>query len=149
MTGLSTRTQQYKDMTAQEYLEQYKEADRIVQSIREEYLKQMEQVDSIRSALGGDGLPRSGDISKKVEAQAVRLAEKAEELLQAEADALAVRQQVFRTVQRVPGDPGEVLRERYVNLRKWEYIAEALGWSLSNCHVLHRKGLEIVEEIIK
>ena len=120
-----------------------------MQSIREEYLKQTEQVDSIRSALGGDGLPRSGDISKKVEAQAIRLAEKAEELLQAEADALAIRQRVYRTVQKVPGDPGDVLRERYVNLRKWEDIAEILGYTVRNCRYLHDKGLEIVEEMIR
>lgn len=136
-------------MTAKEYLEQYKEAERIVQSIREEYLKQTEQIDSIRSALGGDGLPRSGDVSKKVEAQAVRLAEKAEQLLQAEADALALRQQVYRTVQKVRGDPGDVLHERYVNLRKWEDIADVLGYTERNCHYLHDKGLAIVENLIK
>ena len=136
-------------MTAKEYLGQYKEAEKTVRSIRAEYLEQMEQVDNIRSSLGGDGLPRSGDIYKKVEAQAVRLAEKAEKLLQAEADALAIRQKVFRTVQRVPGDPGEVLRERYVNLLKWEEIADVLGWSERNVFYLHDKGLEIVEDLIK
>ena len=136
-------------MTAKEYLRQYREAERAVQAIRAEYLEQMEQIDNIRSSLGGDGLPRSGDIYKKVEAQAVRLAEKAEELLQAEADALAIRQKVFRTVQRVPGDPGDVLRERYVNLRKWEDVADALGYTERNCRYLHDKGLEIVEEMIK
>ena len=130
-------------------MEQYKEAERIVQRIRAEYMEQMAQVDSIRSALGGDGLPRSGDISKKVEAQAVRLAEKAEQLLQAEADALAIRQQVFRTVQKVQGDPGDVLHERYVNLRKWEDIADILGYTERNCHYLHDKGIEAVEELIK
>ena len=136
-------------MTARQYLEQYKEAERIVQSIKAEYIEQMEQIDSIRSALGGDGLPRSGEVSKKVEAQAVRLAEKAEELLQAEADALAIRQEVFRTVQRVPGSPGDVLRERYINLRKWEDISEILGYTERNCYNLRDKGLAIVEEIIR
>ena len=136
-------------MTAKEYLAQYKEAEKTVRSIRAEYLEQMEQIDNIRSSLGGDGLPRSGDISKTVEAQAVRLAEKAEKLLQAEADALALRQQVFRTVQRVPGDPGEVLLQRYVNLLKWEEIADVLGWSERNVYYLHDKGLEAVEELIR
>jgi len=120
-----------------------------VQRIREEYLKQMEQVDNIRSSLGGDGLPRSGDISKKVEAQAVRLAEKAEQLLQAEADALAIRQQVFRIVQKVQGDPGDVLHERYVNLRKWEDIADILGYTVRNCRYLHDKGLEELDGLIR
>lgn len=136
-------------MTAKEYLQMYKEAERQVQDLRAEYLEQMEQIDNIRSSLGGDGLPRSGDVYKKVEAQAVKLAEKAEELLQAEADALALRQEIFRMVQRVPGDPGEVLRERYVNLRKWREIADVLGYSEENCFALHRKGLDMVEEVIK
>jgi len=136
-------------MTAREYLEQYKEAERNVKKLRTEYLEQMEQIDNIRSSLGGDGLPRSGDIHKKVEAQAVRLAEKAEQLLQAEADALALRQEIFRTVQRVPGDPGDVLHERYVNLRKWREIADVLGYSEENCFALHRKGLDMVEEVIR
>lgn len=136
-------------MTAKEYLRQYKDAERDVQNLRAEYLEQMEQIDNIRSSLGGDGLPRSGDIYKKVEAQAVKLAEKAEELLQAEADALALRQEIFLMVQRVPGAPGEVLRERYVNLRKWEDIADLIGYTDRNCRYLHDKGLEIVEEMIK
>ena len=136
-------------MTAKDYLQMYKEAERQVQDLRAEYLEQMEQIDNIRSSLGGDGLPRSGDVYKKVEAQAVKLAEKAEELLQAEADALALRQEIFRMVQRVPGDPGEVLRERYVNLRKWREIADVLGYSEENCFALHRKGLDMVEEVIK
>ena len=136
-------------MTAKEYLRQYKDAERDVQKLRAEYLEQMEQVNNIRSSLGGDGLPRSGDIYKKVEAQAVKLAEKAEELLQAEADALALRQEIFRVVQRIPGDPGDVLRERYVNLRKWREIADVLGYSEENCFALHRKGLDIVEEVIR
>ena len=136
-------------MTAREYLEQYKEAERNVKKLRTEYLEQMEQIDNIRSSLGGDGLPRSGDIHKKVEAQAVRLAEKAEKLLQAEADALALRQEIFRTVQRIPGDPGDVLYERYVNLRKWSEIADVLGYSEENCFALHRKGLDMVEEVIR
>ena len=136
-------------MTAKEYLRQYKDAERDVQKLRAEYLEQMEQVNNIRSSLGGDGLPRSGDIYKKVEAQAVKLAEKAEELLQAEADALALRQEIFRVVQRIPGNPGDVLRERYVNLRKWREIADVLGYSEENCFALHRKGLDMVEEVIR
>ena len=136
-------------MTAREFLEQYKEAERTVTKLRTEYLEQMEQVDNIRSALGGDGMPRSGEVSKKVESQAVKLAEKAEELLQAEADALALRQKVFRVVSAVPGDPGDVLHERYVNLRKWTQVAEILGYSEENCYKLHNKGLDMVEEVIK
>lgn len=135
-------------MTAKEYLEQYKEAERVVANIKAEYLEQMEQIDNIRSALGGDGLPQSGDISKKVESQAVQLAAKAEELLTVEAAALALRQEIYRTVQSVPGDPRSVLIERYINLRKWVEIADLLGYTERQCYNIHDKGLEIVENLI-
>ena len=80
-------------MTAKEYLKLYRDAVRAVDILQEEYDKQMEQIDSIRSALGGDGLPRSGDVSKRVENQAIKLAEKAEKLLEAQSEALAIRQE--------------------------------------------------------
>lgn len=135
-------------MTAKEYLEQYKEAEKVVADTKAEYLEQMEQIDNIRSALGGDGLPQSGDISKKVEAQALQLAAKAEELLQVEAAALALRQEIYKTVQAVPGYPRSVLVERYINLRKWVDIAELLGYTERQCHNIHDKGIAIVEKLI-
>lgn len=136
-------------MTAKEYLKLYRDAVRAVDVLQEEYEKQTEQIDSIRSALGGDGLPRSGEVSKRVENQAIKLAEKAEQLLEAQSDALAIRQEIFRTVRRVQGEPGDVLRERYINLRHWTEIAEILGYTERQCFNLHNKGLEAVEEIIQ
>ena len=136
-------------MTAKEYLKLYRDAVRAVDILQEEYDKQMEQIDSIRSALGGDGLPRSGEVSKRVENQAIKLAEKAEQLLEAQSEALAIRQEIFRTVRRVQGEPGDVLRERYINLRHWTEIAEILGYTERQCFNLHNKGLEAVEEIIQ
>lgn len=136
-------------MTAKEYLKLYRDAVRAVDVLQEEYEKQTEQIDSIRSALGGDGLPRSGEVSKRVENQAIKLAEKAEQLLEAQSEALAIRQEIFRTVRRVQGEPGDVLRERYINLRHWTEIAEILGYTERQCFNLHNKGLEAVEEIIQ
>lgn len=135
-------------MTAKEYLKLYKDAVKAVDVLQAEYDEQMEQIDSIRSSLGGDGLPRSGEVSKRVEDQAVKLAEKAGELLEAEERALAVRQEIFRTVRKVPGAPGDVLRERYINLQKWEDVALQVNYSVDHTFVLHREGLAIVEKLI-
>ena len=137
-----------RTMTAKEYLKLYKDAVRAVDVLQEEYDTQTEQIDSIRSALGGDGLPRSGEVSKRVENQAVKLAEKAEQLLEAKEEALAVRQHIFRTVREVPGEQGDVLRERYINLRHWSEIAEILGYTERQCYNLHNKGLEVVDGLI-
>lgn len=135
-------------MTAKEYLSQYKDATKIIERVRAEYEEQMEQVDSIRSALGGDGLPRSGEVSKRVETDAVRLAEKAEELIEAEVDALEIRQEIVRLLRHIDQTPQDVLWDRYVNLRKWEDVADNIGYSLRRTFELHREGLDAVDKII-
>lgn len=141
-------------MTAIEYLEQYKEATKLVMRAQEEYDKEMEKIDTIRSALGGDGMPRSGEISKKVEADAIRLEEKARELLDVEIPALRIRQQIVGTIQKVPGPAADVLMERYVNLTEngrmqtWRAVAESIGYSEENVYKLRKKGLAEVEKLL-
>lgn len=135
-------------MTAKEYLQQYKEMTRVIERVRSEYEEEMEQIDNIRSALGGDGLPRSGEVSKKVEADAVRLAEKAEELVQAEVLAVEIRQEIVRTINKIPGSLADILRERYINLQLWEDVADCVGYSLRRTFELHREGLAAVDKII-
>ena len=135
-------------MTAREYLQQYREASRVIDRIRSEYEEQMEQVDNIRSALGGDGLPRSGEVSKKVEADAIRLADKAQELVQAEVAALEKRQDIMLTINKVEGPAADILRERYVYMNLWETVAGNVGYSIRQTFELHRRGLEAVEKIL-
>lgn len=135
-------------MTAKEYLQQYKEMTKVIERVRSEYEEEMEQIDNIRSALGGDGLPRSGEVSKKVEADAVRLAEKAEELVQAEVLAVEIRQEIVRTINKIPGSLADILRERYINLQLWEDVADCVGYSLRRTFELHREGLAAVDKII-
>lgn len=135
-------------MTAKEYLKQYENAVRVVERVQQEYDEQMEQIDSIRSALGGDGLPRSGEMSKQVEKQAIRLAEKAEELIEAEANAIEIRQEIFKTILKVPGEPGDVLQARYVNLMKWEEVADQVGYTVRHTHNLHKTALEEIRKLI-
>ena len=141
-------------MTAIEYLEQYKEATKLVMRAQEEYNKEMEMIDTIRSPLGGDGMPRSGEISKKVEADAIRLEEKARELLAVEIPALRIRQHIVETIQKVPGPAADVLMERYVNLTEngrmqtWRSVAEAIGYSEENVYKLRKKGLAEVEKLL-
>lgn len=135
-------------MTAKEFLEQYKDAIRAVDDLQAEYNKQQEQIDQIRSALGGDGLPRSGGIRKEVEERAVELAAKADEILLAETYALEVRQSVERVVRKIPGIHGDVIRKRYIDLLRWHEVADAISYSVDHCYTLHREALEITEKII-
>lgn len=135
-------------MNAREFLEQYKDAVRMVDNLQDEYDEQQQQIDRIRSSLGGDGLPRSGGIRKEVEERAVDLAEKADEILLAETYALEVRQNVERVVRKIPGIHGDVIRKRYIDLLRWHEVADALSYSVDHCYTLHREALEIAEKII-
>lgn len=136
-------------MTAKEYLEQYAQAVIIAERMKIEYDKESELLDSIRSPLGSDGLPHGGGISKQVEQKAVRLAEKRNKYQEAEIEASLVKARVLKTINKVQGDPGSVLYERYVNLRTWGQIADVLGYSERQCYNLRNQGLDIVDELIK
>lgn len=135
-------------MTAKEYLKQYENAVKYAERIQSEYNEQMEQIDNIRSSLGKDGMPSSGEVRKEVEEKAVKLAEKAQELKEAEIYAIEIRQQIFRTIMSVPGEMGSVLQERYINLMKWDDVADAVGYSLRQAHNIHREGLEAIQDMI-
>lgn len=135
-------------MRAKDYLKQYEEAVRRVNILQREYDEEMDLIDNIRSSLGGDGMPRSGEISKKVENQAVKLAEKAEELYDAQLEALRLQNRIFKTVMMIPGEAGSVLYERYIQLHKWDEIADSVGYSVRQTHNLHRQGLEAIDEIL-
>ena len=136
-------------MTAKEYLKQYGEAVRVAQRLKTEYDKEQEQINTIRSSLGSDGQPHGSGVSSPVEAKAVRLAEKLSEYQDAELEALRIKREVFRTINKVAGPPGDVLYERYVNLRTWGQIADVLGYSERQCYNLRNQGLDIVDELIR
>lgn len=135
-------------MTAREYLEQFEDAVKLVEQLREEYAEQMEQIDNIRSSLGGDGLPHGADIRREVEEKALALAEKAQELKEAEIWAVATEQQIFRTIIELQGVHRDVLIERYVHLKKWEDVADAVGYCVSRTHVKHKEALQMIQNFI-
>lgn len=135
-------------MTAREYLEQYKEADRRARRLEAEYLKEREMIDAVRSTADIDGLPRGNGIRKPVEDRAVRLSDKAAEWKIAELDALHVRQEIFDTILKVGGDEADVLIERYVNLKRWREICVVVHWSWSKVDQLHKAGLEKIAALI-
>ena len=136
-------------MTAKEYLRQYAEAERLCRRLKTEYKKEVELIDSIRSALGGDGLPRGGQTSKVTEDKAIRLAEKLSEYQNAELDALRVKRTVLSTINAVPGEAGAVLYERYINLKSWDEVAKSVGYSKRQAHRFHEDGLAFVQNVIE
>ena len=132
-------------MTAKEYLKQYEYAHRKALRYKTEYEAELELVDSVRSTLGGDGMPHGSGVSRKVEDQAIRLADKALKWKDAELSAISKRQEIFELICDIDGAEGEVLYERYINLHRWEDICVIVHLSWRQTHRVHRKALQIIE----
>ena len=131
-------------MRAKEYLRQYEYANRKAERLKAEYEAELELVDSVRSTLGGDGMPHGSGISKTAEDRAIRLADKAMCWKVAQLDALEKRQEVFELIHGIEGIEGDVLYEKYIKLRTWEDIADTLHYSVRGVQYAHGRALLIV-----
>lgn len=134
---------------AKEFLKRYERADRRVKILEEEYEKQNEMIDAVRSPSDNDGMPHGSGISKPTEERAGRLADKAMKLVDARLDAIEERQKVFDVVNQIDGLPGEVLYYRYVKLLRWEKVCVAVNKSWNVTHGYHREGLQIVSDMLE
>ena len=137
-------------MTAKEYLKQYRYATQKVARLQEEYDKELELIDSVRSSANVDGMPRAFNINRSVEDRAIRLALRAAKLKEAELDAIAIRQEVFNVVIDIPGAKGDILYYRYIRLvDKWDDICKMINYEWAQTHRLHAEALADAEIIIK
>lgn len=130
-------------MTVKEYLRQYEAAEKIARRLKTEYDMQMQKIDAIKSPMNTDGMPHGSGISNRTEQSALRLVEAAERYKDAEVEALKKRQQVFELIWNVPGLKGDILYERYINLRRWDDIADLLH--VSRRHVTRLHGDVLIE----
>lgn len=135
-------------MTAKEYLKQYEHAARRAERYRDVYETELLTVDAVRSLSDNDGMPHGSGISKPTEDKAIRLADKALKWQQAALDAIEAKNEVFSVICDIPDIEGDVLYERYINLRKWEEICVLLHYSWKGIHLVHRRALNIVESRI-
>ena len=147
--GRTVQPLEGEGMTAKEYLQQYGDAEQIAQRLKSEYDKQSELLITINSPQGSDGQPHGRGVTSPIENKAIKLAEKLTEYQEAELEAIRIRQRVLRTVNKVPGQRGAVLYEKYINLKSWRQVADTLHYSKRHCYNLHNEGLDIVEELIK
>jgi len=136
-------------MTVKEFLKQYGEAERQAERLKKEYQEEVERIGSIKSPADNDGMPHGTNISKTVELQAIRLAEKAEEYKEAQIYAMKKRQEVFDVIWNVPGIEGQILYERYINLKNWDDVAESVHYSLQHVHRLHGAVLLELQNVIE
>lgn len=133
-------------MTAKEYLKQYEYAARRAERCRKEYEDEMQRIDAVRSVSDNDGMPHGSGISKPTEQKAIRLVNTALKWKTAELEALEIKQRIFTVINTVPGIEGDVLFGKYIELRKWEEIADALHFSVQHVYRIHGRALQIVSE---
>ena len=135
-------------MTAREYLEQYQEAVRRANRYRVEYEEERILIDAVRSVSDNDGMPHGNGISKPTEKKAMRLADKAAKWKEAEIDALAIRQEIFETVMKVGGIEADVLVEKFIYLKTWEEVCEAVHYSWESVRLAWHRGEDKLEYIL-
>ena len=136
-------------MKAKEFLKRYKYALYAAERARHNYELEMERIDAIGSTLAGDGQPHGSGVSRKTEDKAIRLAEKATNWKAAELVAIAKRQEVFEVIYDIPGIEGDVLIDKYIDLKTWEQIAEERHYTVRGIQYAHGRALLIVAKRIK
>lgn len=135
-------------MTAKEYLKQYERAVKRAQRYRQQYEDETSLIDAVRSLSDNDGMPHGSGISKPTEEKAVRLADKRLRLIEAELEAIRIKQELFDFIDKIEGIEGEILFHRYIRLLKWEEICLIVHYSWPNVMRIHRNALGIVQKII-
>lgn len=136
-------------MTAKDYLRQYEYATKRIARLEAELEEEALLIDAVRSVSDNDGMPHGSGISKPTEEKAIRLADKRLRLVDAKLEAIRIRQEIFDVIEAVGGDEADVLFERYVKLKTWADVCEAVYYSWYKVSHLHRDGLAKVEELIK
>lgn len=133
-------------MTAKEYLRQYEKAEHRARRYREEYENESLLIDAIRSLSNNDGMPHGSGISRPTEEKALRLVDKRLRLIDAEVEALRIKQELFDFIDSIDGDEGEVLFRRYISLEFWKDIASKMKYSERAIYKIHQRALRIVDE---
>lgn len=136
-------------MKAKEFLRQYEYADKRAKRLQAEYERELELIDSVRSTLGGDGMPHGSGVSRRTEDAAIRLADKAMRWKIAQVEAIEKRQEVFELIHGIKGIEGDVLYEKYINYdQTWDEIAHALNYSIRGVQYVHGRALLIVASML-
>ena len=138
-----------KMIKATGYLEQYEFALYAANRARANYELETERIDAIGSTLSGEpGMPHGSGVSKRTESQAIRLADRAKEWLDAEEQAQIKLEEITDFLNRIPGIEGVVLYQRYVQLLGWKEIADNLIYSESGIFKVRERALAIAERML-
>lgn len=137
-----------RQLKAKEYLERYETALRQVRWCQRQYAREAYLSDTIRSPSDNDGMPHGSGIGNPTEKKAIKLAEKAMDIQKAKQDAKAVMREIFTVAYNVGGVEGDVIIEKYIELKKWCDVYKAVNYSVSQTHRYHRAGLDKVADML-
>jgi len=136
-------------MTAERYLRQYEWALNTIRRLERELKEERLQIDSVRSPSDNDGMPHGSGISNPTADKATELTDAASKLFDAKVEAIRIRQEVFDTIMKVGGLEADVLIERYVYLRTWDMVCDAVHYSWPTVRLAWHRGLDKVAELIQ
>lgn len=137
-----------RQLAAKQYMDKYRDAVRRVRQCEEQYDREALLVDSIRSASDNDGMPHGNSIGRPTEEKAIKLADKGLDIHDARMKALRIQREIFEVAYSVGGVEGDVLIERYINLKDWADIFPLVNYSESQTHRYHLCGLDRVADIV-
>lgn len=141
-------------MTAEKYLEQYKQSVNTIRRLERELNEEQLQIDSVRSPSDNDGMPHGFGISNPTADKAVNIVEAVSRLYDARREAIRVRQEVFDTIMLLDGLEVDVLLERYVyltedgRLKTWEQVCQKVNYSWPPVRLAWHRGLDHIQQII-
>lgn len=137
-------------MDVREYLRQYDIAAHRVRRLEAKYKELCILAGAVRSPMDTDGQPSAPQVvGNPTEEKAIKMADLLTDLQRAKEEALGIQIGIILTLDKVPGVYGDVLYERYVELKHWEQVAEAIGYSISRTFEIHREALEKLRKILE
>ena len=137
-----------RQLAAKQYMDKYGDAVRRVRQCEAQYERELLLMDSIRSASDNDGMPHGNNIGRPTEEKAINLVDKGLDIHDARMKALRTQREIFEVAYSIGGVEGDVLIERYINLKEWSDIFPVVNYSESQTHRYHLSGLDKVADLI-
>ena len=138
-----------RQLKAKAYMDKYGNAVRRVRQCEEQLEREELSVDAIRSTSDNDGMPHGFSISNPTADKATRLVDKGLDLFEARDQARGIQREVFEVTYEIGGVEGDVLIERYIKLKDWVEVCDAVGYGWSQTHSYHRIGLDKVADKLR
>lgn len=137
-------------MNVQEWLEQVRKLDQLIDAKLAEREKLIAMATDI-SPRPLDGMPFSntGMVSKKVENAVINLIMLAGEIDKLVDKYVDYKQEVVKTLEKLPEKEYGVLHRHYIRYMTWEEVAEDMGYSTVQVWRIKKNAFKILEDVIE